>query len=374
MLHGPPRRDCSLANTHGPAQPSACSRTGPGLGWTALAQNVGSAAAAADAQPVAMPETPVVATPEPSTLPHRRRLLRQLLGLPLAGLAAATGTASAAGLPDVPPGPGSSSAKAHLQDSAAAHGLAAWRGLRDVNASFDRIWSPASGWRAVGAEAVQLRLLPAVGLAALRQGTDQGQQYSRHSPGLTGPSTGTAGSQAEATVAPLTDPGLTAAAALDTAGLRLLLLGPLAVLDQTTAVHWAEPDTLDGRRCDQLLLSLSPGLGLMASSRMALFIDRDVGLLRRLRLAADGSLGNWRGQVEVDCLDYFRLQGVVWPRRFESPARWPLPGAPAQTAWLTGLDLDRGYGAEALQDDRWTGDAAAPARALHQLEPGQQLS
>ena len=299
-------------------------------------------------------------------LPHRRRLLRHLLGLPLAGLAAAAGTATAASMPDMPPGPGSSSAKAHLQDCAAAHGLAAWRGLRDVNASFDRIWSPASGWRAVepGAEAVQLRLLPAAGLAALRQGTNQGQPYSRLYPGLTGPSAGTAGTQAEATAAPLTDAGLTEAAALDTAGLRLLLLGPLAVLDQATAVHWAEPDTLDGRRCDQLLLSLSPGLGPMASSRMALFIDRDVGLLRRLRLVADGSLGNWRGQVEVDCLDHFRLQGVVWPRRFESPSRWLLPGARPQTAWLTGLDLDRGYGAEALQGDRWTGDAAAPARAL----------
>ena len=314
-----------------------------------------------------MPETHVVAITEASTLPHRRRAMRRLLVLPMACFAATPGTAAAAGLPEFPTGPGSSSALARLQESATAHGLAAWRGLHDVNASFDRVWSPAMGWRAVaapGAEAVQLRLLPSAGLAALRQTTETGLQHSQLRLGLTGLSAVAAGEQARTDTAPLSGPSLAAAAALNTVGLHLLLLGPLAVHDLVTAVHWAQPETLDGRRCDQLLLSLTPGLGLMASSRMALFVDRDVGLLRRLRLVAAGTAGNWRGQIEVDFLDHFRLQGVVWPRRFQSPSRWPLPGAQPQTAWLTGLDLDRGYGAAALQGDRWSGDAAAPARAL----------
>ena len=314
-----------------------------------------------------MPDTPVVVIPEPGALPYRRRLLCHLLGLPLAGLAAASSSALAAGVPELPAGAGSSSAKARLQDSAEAHGLTAWRGLHDINASFSRVWSPASGWQAVaatGAETAQLRLLPGAGLAALRQSATKGSQPSPLRLDLAGRPAVPEGVLTEPSLAPITDPSLAAATALNTAGLRLLLLGPLAVLDQASAVHWAEPDTLDGRRCDQLLLSLSPGLGPLSSSRMALFIDRDVGLLRRLRLVVDGTAGHWRGPVEVDCLDYFRLQGVVWPRRFQSPSRWLLPGAQAQTALLTGLDLDRGYTADALQGERWSGDAAAPARAL----------
>ena len=314
-----------------------------------------------------MPDAPIVASSELGTLPPRRRILRRLLAAPLVGLAAVNGRALAAGWPEVPDGAGSSSAMARLQDSAAAHGLTAWRGLHDINASFDRVWSPKSGWQAVaapGTEAVQFRLLPAAGLAAMRPSIRQSLQNSQQRTEMTGRSAGAGGAPTEGDVAPFIDPNQAAADVLTTAGLRLLLLGPLAVLDLATAVHWAEPDTLDGRRCDQLLLRLSPGLGLMASSRIALFIDRDVGLLRRLRLVVDDTPGNWWGQVEVDFLDHFRLQGMLWPRRFQSPARWRLPGAQAQTAWLTGLDLDRGYGTEALQGNQWSGAAAAPARAL----------
>ena len=310
-----------------------------------------------------MPDTRTVAVPTPSRLPRRRRMLSHLLALPIAGLAAAPGLAWASGLPEVPAGPGSSSAIAHLRDSAMAHGWSAWRQCRDINASFSGAWSPASGWPAAepgDAVAVQLRWLAPADLLAVRQGRDSASLgLLRPQAGL-GPAASAATPMSPLQAAPADDP----LAVLTADALCLLLLGPLAVLDRTTAVNWGPPDTLDGRRCDQLVLTVAPGLGLASESRMALFIDRDVGWLRRLRWAGDNPGAGWRGLAEVDFFDHFSLHGMVWPRRFQSPSRWWLPGARPQTAHLTGLDLDRGYSADALAGERWTGEAAAPAHPL----------
>ena len=310
-----------------------------------------------------MPETRIVAIPEPSRLPRRRRVLSHLLALPLAGLAAAPGIARATGLPEMPAGTGSPSARARLRDSGTAHGLAAWRQRRDINASFSSAWSPASGWSATepgDAAAVQLRLLAQADLLAVRQGRDGASLgLLRRQAGF-----GPAASAGTAAPAPQAAPADDTLAVLSADALCLLLLGPLAVLDRSTAVNWGPPDTLDGRRCDQLVLTVTPGLGLAPESRMALFIDREVGWLRRLRWAGDNPGAGWRGLAEVDFFDHFSLHGMVWPRRFQSPSRWWLPGARPQTAHLTGLDLDRGYSVDALAGERWTGEAAAPARPL----------
>lgn len=263
---------------------------------------------------------------------------RFLLATPLAWLAGLStpNNSRAASLPEVPDGPGSSSARARLHESAQSHGLAAWPGLRDINASFSAAWSTAAGWlpptadaaqadgvQADATQAVQLRLLPGAGLAAVRP-----------------------------------------AAAQPADALRLLLLGPLALQGHSGAVNWGPPETLDDRRCDQLLLTPSASLGLAAPPRIALFIDRDIGLLRRLRVELDGPGRFWGRVAEVDFFDHRVLYGVTWPTRFAAPTRglWPL--ARPQTAVLTGLDVNRGYGAEAISTEPWGPAAAAAARLL----------
>ena len=192
----------------------------------------------------------------------RRQLLRRSLALPLAPLLlGSAATSRGASLPDVPDGPGSSSARDRLAESAAAHGLAAWLGLHDINAGFSQLWLPASGWRPASADAagsVQLRLLPASGVAALQP-----------------------------------------AAAGSAEAMRLLLLGPLAVHGIAGAVNWGPPDTLDDRRCDQLLLAWPGAAGAGAGNRLALFIDRDEGLLRRLRLARKLALAEVASAVGI---------------------------------------------------------------------------
>jgi hypothetical protein len=274
----------------------------------------------------------------------------------------------------MPPGAGSSSARDRLQQSAAAHGLAAWRGLHDINIGCSRLWPPLpdvlpgalpGALSGVGDQAdapVELRLLPGAGLTALALGRGAGSvQVLRRQPGSV--RSDDAGSvQLWTHRQPSADPAALAAAARLADGQRLVVLGPLALADATSVVHWGAPDTLDGRRCDQLLLDLVPGLGGSPGDRLALFIDREQGLLRRLRLArsAPGMAGG--PVVEVDFQDHITRHGVVWPRRMQSPA--PLPGAAPRHWRLSGLDVDRGYPAEAVSGPQFGPPAALPARAL----------
>ncbi len=281
--------------------------------------------------------------------PLRRRLLGRALLLPLSPLIGLTACVSR--WPEVPAGPGSPSARSRLQESADAHGLTAWRRLQSVSLGFAGFWSPLGAAAGAGAEAVQARWRPGDGVLALGWPSAAGQrQLWRRTPGT------------EVRLwrdgRPITDQAERQAAALLADLHRLLWLGPMAVADTTAAVQWAEPQTLQGLRCDHLHLALAPGLGLAATDRLSLFIDRDRGLLRRLRVSLSNLGTSPPGLAEVDLFDHRRLHGVAWPTRFETRS----PGA---GSWrLMGLDVDRGFSADDMSDAAWRGKAAQAAHTL----------
>lgn len=280
-------------------------------------------------------------------LPCRRRFGRALLLAPWAALA---GCASS--WPEVPPGPGSASARQRLRDSAQAHGAAAWAGLRDLNLAVDRLWLPDGGLDGPA----QLRWLPAAGTMAIRSATDEHRSTTWRRRG------GGDAVRVWHDGAPVAAPQALAAGAVLADLHRLLWQGPVAVAESPGAVNWAEPETLDGRRCDHLHLALVPGLGDAASDRLSLFIDRDEGWLRRLRVSLNG-LGAADGVAEVDVLEHRRLHGVLWPARCRASAARGL--GQAAVAWrLTGLDVNRGYGAAAIEGPAWSGLALAPPPPL----------
>lgn len=306
---------------------------------------------------------------------QRRLWLGQVLGralaLPLVPLSTLAGLGACAAPGATPPaGASSSSARNRLQDSAAAHGLAAWRGLHDVSLAADGLWWPASdGWAGGPGPggAAEARLLTSAGIVALRQATAGGhRQVLRRA---WAPAAGTAasdtllwaGGSTAAGQNPDADARLAAAAAADLQ--RLLWLGPLVLAEHPGAVNWAEPVTLAGQRCDHLTLNLAPGPGGAASDALSLFIDRDQGWLRRLRVTLS-ALGAAGSTLVVDLADHRRQHGIVWPGRLQTGARSLLPGA-APSVWrLTGLDVDRGFSADDLRQSPWAGSAAAPARPL----------
>lgn len=305
----------------------------------------------------------------PAATLARRRLLCWGSVLPLAAL-----TGCAAPWPDVPAGPGSSSALARLNESAAAHGRAAWHGLADLSLGLHRDPGTLGGVRSIPGIASaewQLRWLPKQRLLAwLDSGPPAPQQGRRHwAPAPNSAISASAQDSADLQLwqagQAVSDLALLSAAAQQIDLLRLLLLGPVALVEGQQPVNWAEPATLDGRRCDQLTLDLAPGLGGVGVSRLALFVDRDEGLMRRLRVMSIAEQGRPGASAATwDLRDPLRLHGMQWPRLCQPSA----PGSPAAAlppAWrLIGLDVNRGYRAADLDKAQLNGLATAPAAAL----------
>lgn len=298
---------------------------------------------------------------------QRRRLLgRGLALLPGWPLLALAGCASP--WPEVPAGAGSRSALQRLRASATAHGLADWLGLQDVNLSLNGTWWPPAGLlpdvpdRPDAPGGLHLRLLPASGLMAMKAALASDRRQVLYPSTASGPVADAVRLWIDGR--PSADAAARRAAALAADLHRLLLLGPIALATHPGPVHWAEPQTLDGRRCDHLHLALRPGLGGAPTDRLSLFIDREQGWLRKLRVSLDALDAASNRPIEVDLAGHRRLHGVVWPTRWQAAAPGALPGRPPQRWRLTGLDVNRGYGADDLARSPWAGRATAAAPPL----------
>lgn len=160
-----------------------------------------------------------------------------------------------------------------------------------------------------------------------------------------------------------TDPAAQNAAALVAEGYGLFLLGPLWLADRGLRMQTGGTERVDGRTCDVVDVWLSPGLGRVATDRVALCIDRVDGLVHRMRFTLEGFVKTQGAVAEVDTFEHERRFGVVWPMRSYERIVHPI-ALPAHDWRITGLDVNRGYGASELQGSAFSGAAAVPARAL----------
>lgn len=310
--------------------------------------------------PLLKPSPTLSSRPGGSSAPaSRRQWLAGALGWPLAALAGC-----ATPWPETPTGPGSPSALARLRESALAHGLTNWQQVQDLSIDLRRSPERRQG---AAAGTLQLRCLPALGLLAWRdQGLGPPQQGWRRWASPAG-----AGSHADRPTVKLwqagqadSDPARLQAAASQADLLRWLLLGPMALVDTRQPVNWAEPATLEGRRCDQVTLDAPALPGDTGISRLALFIDRDQGLMRRLRVMSIAEQGQAGAQAATwDLPDPILLHGLHWPRRCQRMAPSRL-GSEAANWQLVGLDLDRGLRASDVASTPMGAAATAPAAAL----------
>ena len=149
----------------------------------------------------------------------------------------------------------------------------------------------------------------------------------------------------------------------------LFLLGPLWLAERGLAAEWVGTERVNGRLCDVVNVWLTPGLGLVALDRIAIFIDRDDAITRRLRFTLEGYSGTQGAVAETDTFEHERRHGVLWPMRFYEAVVHPLR-VPAHDWRVTGLDVNRGYNAQALMGPVFSGLAAAPAGSL---SPGLRI-
>lgn len=254
------------------------------------------------------------------------------------------------------------SARSILEASAAAHGLAAWRQLRDVSVAYEGEWYGLVG-----------RLQPTLIDAAYRQGSEE-RLLLVDAPVVGQSHRGPGGQKQvlrtvdEVQVAydgqPAADAEVRDAAALVADGYRLFLTGPFYFLNSNLHLERIDDAWINGHHCDILLAVRRPGLGRATEDRFLLYIDREQRWLRRVRFTLDG-LASTRGAVaEVDFSDHRQIAGVVWPTRFYERLKKPIPNLPVHDWRLVGLDVDRGMSADELVVPGFSGRAAAPARRL----------
>lgn len=266
------------------------------------------------------------------------------------------------------PPSGDVAAATRLRESAQAHGLAAYRTLTDINVSYVGQWRPLvgriqpevvdAGFRASSQE----RLMPATGVCGQTYTGPLGKKHVAWRGGRR-----SAGDLGEVAVwfndVRSTDAAAQRAAALVAEGYGLFLLGPLWIVDRGLPMLFASAERVDGRICDVVDVWLSPGLGQVASDRVAVCIDRKDGIVRRLRFTLEGFANTQGAVAEVDTFDHEQRFGVTWPMRSYERIVHPV-SLPAHDWHVTGLDVNRGYAAEALSGPMFTGLAAAPAKPL----------
>ena len=152
----------------------------------------------------------------------------------------------------------------------------------------------------------------------------------------------------------------------------LFLLGPMLL-----GGPWADGRTLamallDGERvtvggttheCDVLRIDLTPGLGFAARDELALYIDREQRLMRRLRFSLNGFKPTRGAVADVDAWNHRTAHGVRWPSQFEERLLRPLP-LPVHEWRMTGLDVNRRLDRASVGGPVLTGRAARPATPL----------
>ena len=272
------------------------------------------------------------------------------------------------------PGAADAAADAKLLQSAQAHGLAAYRQLRDINIAYDGQWRPLingiqpevvdAGYRGSSQE----RLMPHLGInAQLYQGPRGRKKVFWRRAATDNVSVAGAGAQGEIAVwrngTPIGDAPSLDAAALVAEGYKLFLLGPLWLVDRRLPLRMAGTELVDGRECDVVEAWLSPGLGRATRDRIALCIDRESAVMRRVRFTLEGFANTQGAVAEVDTFEHVRRFGVLWPMRSFERVLHPI-GLPAHDWRVTGLDVDRGYAPQDLRGPAFEGAAAAPAASM----------
>ena len=262
--------------------------------------------------------------------------------------------------------PAATAGATRLRESAEVHGLAAYRQLRDINVAYDGQWRPLiDGIQPLVVDKAyrgssQERLMPAAGINAQSyRGKAGGKQvvWRRGNGDTPGEVAVWFNGQRSS------DAGVAAASALVAECYGLFLLGPLWLEERGLAPELAGRERVNGRACDVVHVWLRPGFGFAAQDRVALCIDRDDGVARRVRFTLEG-VASTRGAVaEVDTFEHQRRFGVLWPLRSYEEVVHPLR-LPAHDWNVTGLDVNRGYQPGALQGPQFSGLAAAPAVAL----------
>lgn len=272
------------------------------------------------------------------------------------------GGCASRGIPQVENKGEQAAARALLEKSAEAHGLAAFRQINDLNVSYAGEWY-----------GLVSRVQPTLVDAEFRQGSQERlllkepTAISQHHNGPQGSKQVVRtrnGVQVYFNSEQASNPDVLAAAALVADGYRLFLTGPFYFIDTNWSLETAVNEEVEGRPCLTLVAVRRPGHGLSVEDRYQLFIDSENHLLRRVRFTMEGLASTQGAIAEVDFFDHQEINGVIWPTRFFERLRKPIPNLPVHDWRLTGLDINRGLSHADISGKTFSPKAEEPARPI----------
>jgi hypothetical protein len=149
-----------------------------------------------------------------------------------------------------------------------------------------------------------------------------------------------AGVRVEYNNVPSTDPEADDAAALVADGYRMFLFGPAFFLERGGDARYAGGSCVDGMECDDVLVTLRPGIGRSTEDRVLVSIDRDLHFVRRVRMTVNGLASAAGGVGDIFLRDPIRIRGVVFPTTFYEELKAPVDLSVHH--WrMTSIDFDQ---------------------------------
>jgi hypothetical protein len=224
-----------------------------------------------------------------------------------------------------------------LEATQQAHGKQAFAAIREVNVSYDGVWS-----------FLVTKIQPILTDPQFRKSSKErmlfaGGQASEVFQQHTGPAgiKLVAKRNTEISVSfnekPSQDPLVIKAAHLVLEAYQLFLY-PAFYVQRAQVLQLAEPAKVDGLDCDVLLAVMRPGIGASLQDSVMLYIDRNDRLVRRVRITLEGTPSTAGAIVDVQLSAFKTVAGVRWPTKFYEDLVSPFRGLAAHDFWVTGLD------------------------------------
>lgn len=158
---------------------------------------------------------------------------------------------------------------------------------------------------------------------------------------------------------PVDDPDVLAATAMTTDAFELFHYGPSFLVRRATEIFRLDAAREDGRLYPRLLFTIEPGFGQADRDQVAIWIDPETHRMFRVHITLNGFETTQGAHVDTTFSDYVQQGGYWFPNTYEERVRGPIR-IDAHDWWITGREINRGWGREDVSGPRFEGPAADP--------------
>lgn len=148
---------------------------------------------------------------------------------------------------------------------------------------------------------------------------------------------------------PSNDAAVLSSTALTADSFHLFLLGPLALKPWQDNITRISDQYFNGINHWRIHINRIPGLGFSERDDVVLWVNPDSKLTARVQITLEGHDTTKGAHVEVDYLNYIKLENYIFPSDFFERVNAPI-SIDAHAWRLTGIDINRDYQLNDIND------------------------